>query len=228
VDALQQESGIEVDGHNYNPKMLAAKEKLLERFRARAPHPAAEGERRRLPPGQHLTSGFPVLDLGARPEIDRSAWKLRVTGLVDQPRFFSWEAFRALPRVNQLADFHCVTSWSRFDVRWGGVPFRALAQAVGIRPEARFVIAYSSDGYTTNLPLADCLREEVLLADELDGAPLPIEHGGPVRLVVPRLYGWKSAKFLRGFRLAAADEPGFWEARGYHNYGDPWREQRYR
>lgn len=216
---------------HYNPKMLAAKERLLERFRARAaqsdggPEPS---EHRRLPPGQHLVSGFPVLDLGVRPAIDLATWKLKLTGLVREPWFFSWEAFRDLPRAQQTSDFHCVTSWSRFDLRWGGVPFRAVAERAGVPPEARFVIASCGDGYTTNLPLIDCLHADVLLADELEGRPLPLEHGGPVRLLVPHLYGWKSAKFLRGLHFVAEDEPGFWEVRGYHHYGDPWREQRYR
>lgn len=212
----------------YNPKMLNAKERLLERLRSRAPQPVPDGaERPRLPPGQFLSSGFRVLDLGVRPPIDLATWKLKVTGRVERPWFFGWEEFRALPHVRRKADFHCVTRWSRFDLGWGGVPFRVIAERVGLRPEARFVVAECGDGYTTNLPLADCLREEVLLADELEGQPLSLEHGGPVRLVVPHLYGWKSAKFLRGLFFSEVDQPGFWETRGYHNQGDPWREQRY-
>jgi DMSO/TMAO reductase YedYZ molybdopterin-dependent catalytic subunit len=215
----------------YNAKMLAAKEKLLERFRARAAGPTLDppdgAGRPRLPRGQHLVSGFPVLDLGVRPAIDLATWKLKVTGQVREPWFFTWEQFRALPRARQQSDFHCVTSWSRYDLRWAGVPFRALAERVGVLPAARFVIAACGDGYTTNLPLADCLRDDTLLADELDGQPLPLEHGGPVRLLVPHLYAWKSAKFLRALHFATEDQPGFWEARGYHHYGDPWREQRY-
>jgi DMSO/TMAO reductase YedYZ molybdopterin-dependent catalytic subunit len=213
---------------SYNPKMLSAKEKLLERLRSRAPQPEAEeGERPRLPPGQHLTRGFPVLDLGVRPPIDYTTWRLEVTGAVEQPWFFSWEEFRTLPRVELVRDFHCVTTWSRFDLRWSGVPFREIAGRAGLRPAARFVIASGGEGYVTNLPLADCMREDVLLADELEGEPLSLEHGGPVRLLVPHLYAWKSCKFLRGLRFSEKDEPGFWETRGYHNYGDPWREQRY-
>jgi DMSO/TMAO reductase YedYZ molybdopterin-dependent catalytic subunit len=216
-----------VSESQYNPKMLSAKEKLLERFRARAPQPESEAERHRLPSGQHLTSGFPVLDLGVRPPIDLATWSLEVTGEVENPLSFSWEEFQALPRIRQVRDFHCVTTWSKYDVRWGGVPFRALAERAGIKPSAHFVIASGGEGYTTNIPLEDCMREDVILADELDGKPLPLEHGGPVRLLVPHLYAWKSAKFLRGLRLAEKDEPGFWEVRGYHNHGDPWREQRY-
>jgi DMSO/TMAO reductase YedYZ molybdopterin-dependent catalytic subunit len=210
----------------FNPKMLSAKEKLLEKFRAQAPR-VDEDEERRLPPGQHLTKGFPVLDLGVRPLIDLEQWTLEVTGEVDTPLRLNWKQFRELPRVQQTSDFHCVTTWSKYDVRWSGVSFRSLAARAGLKPEAKFVIAEGGEGYTTNIPLADCLREDVLLADVLDGQPLPLEHGGPVRLIVPHLYAWKSAKFLRALRFLPSDEPGFWETRGYHSYGDPWREQRY-
>jgi DMSO/TMAO reductase YedYZ molybdopterin-dependent catalytic subunit len=210
----------------YNPKMLSAKEKLLKRFRAQAASKSPV-EHERLPPGQHLTRGFPVLDLGVRPPIDLSTWTLAVAGEVERPLTLSWEEFRDLPHVREVRDFHCVTTWSRYDVRWGGVPFRKLAEIAGVKPEAHFVIAKGGEGYTTDLPLEDCLREDVLLADGLDGKPLPLEHGGPVRLVVPHLYGWKSAKFLRGIWFTQKDEPGFWEVRGYHNHGDPWREQRH-
>ncbi len=212
---------------NYNPKMLAAKEKLLERFRSQAPPRESEIEGQRLPPGQHLTSGFPVLDLGVRPPVNLETWSLDVTGEVATPLRLSWEEFRALPRSREVRDFHCVTTWSKYDVRWGGVLFRVIAERAGLKPSAQFVIATGGEGYTTNLPLEDCMRDDVILADELDGKPLPLEHGGPVRLVVPHLYAWKSAKFLCGLRFSAKDEPGFWEVRGYHNYGDPWRQQRY-
>lgn len=212
---------------DFNPKMLSAKEKLLERFRSQAEREHDAEEWRRLPPGQHLTRGFPVLDLGVRPPIDLEGWTLEVTGEVETPLRLNWNEFRDLPRVEQVSDFHCVTTWSKYDVRWSGVPFLAIAERAGLKPSARFVIAQGGEGYTTNIPLADCLREDVLLADELDGQPLPLEHGGPVRLIVPHLYAWKSAKFLRALRFAEIDEPGFWEVRGYHNTGDPWREQRY-
>jgi DMSO/TMAO reductase YedYZ molybdopterin-dependent catalytic subunit len=216
-----------VSENQYNPKMLSAKEKLLERFRARAPQPESETSRLRLPPGQHLTSGFPVLDLGVRPSIDLTKWSLEVTGEVEKPLRFTWEEFRSLPRIQLVRDFHCVTTWSKYDVRWAGVPFRELSERAEIKPTAHFVVASGGEGYTTNIPLEDCLRDDVILADELEGKPLPLEHGGPVRLLVPHLYAWKSAKFLRGLHLTERDKPGFWEVRGYHNYGDPWREQRY-
>jgi len=216
-----------VSDNEYNPKMLSAKEKLLEKFRAQTQAQIKTEEWDRLPPGQHLTRGFPVLDLGVRPPIDLKHWRLELTGKVKTPLSLCWDEYRALPRASQVSDFHCVTTWSKFDVRWGGVLFQVIAERAGATPEARFVIAQGAEGYTTNIPLEDCLREDVLLADELDGHPLPLEHGGPVRLVVPHLYAWKSAKFLRGLRFSAVDEPGFWEARGYHSYGDPWRQQRY-
>jgi DMSO/TMAO reductase YedYZ molybdopterin-dependent catalytic subunit len=213
--------------NEYNPKMIAAKQKLLERFRGRPEQTEPEGERPRLPPGQHLTRGFPVLDLGVRPPIHLASWTLEVDGVVETPLRLTWEEFRALPRVELVRDFHCVTTWSRYDVRWAGVSFRVIAERAGVKAAAKFVVARGGEGYTTNIPLEDCLRDDVLLADELEGEPLPLEHGGPVRLLVPHLYGWKSCKFLRGLRFTARDEPGYWEVRGYHNYGDPWREQRY-
>jgi DMSO/TMAO reductase YedYZ molybdopterin-dependent catalytic subunit len=216
-----------VSDSQFNPKMIAAKEKLLERFRARGAHPVAEGERPRLPPGQHRTSGFPVLDLGVRPPIDLATWSLEVFGEVETPLRLSWDEFRALPRLELVRDFHCVTTWSKYDVRWSGVPFRTIVERVGLKPSAHFVVAHGGEGYTTNIPLEDCLHDDVILADELDGQPLPLEHGGPVRLLVPHLYAWKSAKFLRRLQLTERDEPGYWEVRGYHRYGDPWREQRY-
>jgi DMSO/TMAO reductase YedYZ molybdopterin-dependent catalytic subunit len=207
--------------------MLSAKEKLLERFRAQAQEQHDREEHHRLPPGQHLTSGFPVLDLGVQPPIDLTTWTLAVTGEVQSPLRLSWEEFRALPHVEQIRDFHCVTTWSKYDVHWRGVPFRMIAERARLKETAHYVVAAGGEGYTTNIPLEDCLRDDVILADELDGQPLPLAHGGPVRLLVPHLYAWKSAKFLRALRFTEKDEPGFWEVRGYHNYGDPWRQQRY-
>ncbi|MFC1525747.1 sulfite oxidase-like oxidoreductase, partial [Candidatus Latescibacterota bacterium] len=182
----------------------------------------------RLPPGQHLTKGFPVLDLGVRPEFDDQGWRFEVTGEVANAIDVDWAGFRSLlPQVEQISDFHCVTTWSKLDVRWGGLSFADLAALVEPADGVRHVIMHCADGYTTNLPLADLLDEGVILACELDGQPLPLEHGGPMRLVVPKLYAWKSAKFLRKLVFQREDEPGFWEARGYHNRGDPWSEERY-
>ena len=213
---------------DYNPKMLAAKEKLLQRFKSqgRAPRRAPADER--LPPGQHLTSGFPVLDLGVRPRFHPKRWRFAVEGAVERPLDVDWEEFIGLAAKSlRRSDFHCVTTWSKFDVDWAGIALVQLLALVQPAESARYVIVHCADGYTTNLPLADCLDEDVLLAYELFGEPLPREHGGPMRLVVPKLYAWKSAKFVSKLVLSEKDEPGFWEQRGYHNRGDPWREERH-
>jgi DMSO/TMAO reductase YedYZ molybdopterin-dependent catalytic subunit len=184
----------------------------------------------RLPPGQYATQRFPVLHEGGVPDYapDRSDWSLAVTGLVAQPRVLSWEELRALPVTDTVVDIHCVTKWSKFDTRWRGVRVRdVLAAAGGALPAATHVLEHAEGGYTTNVPLADVLGDDALVAWEFDGAPLEPEHGGPVRLVVPHLYFWKSAKWLRGLELLDHDELGFWERNGYHAYGDPFREQRF-
>ena len=184
-------------------------------------------EEDRLPPGQHLVKNWPVLDLGIEPAIALGTWRLDIDGAVETPMALNWDAFTALPQVASTSDIHCVTSWSRYDNHWAGVSTQELAAHVGIRPDAHFAILTSHDGYTTNLALADFLSEDALLAHSWEGAPLTAEHGGPMRLVVPHLYFWKSPKWLRRIEFATADHPGFWEVRGYHNHGDPWREQRY-
>lgn len=206
-----------------NQKMLRAKERLLDKFK-RAGRRAGSG---RLPPGQHLVQGFPVLDLGIQPQFDPERWRFRVEGLVERPLEFTWPEFTALPRSEQVSDFHCVTTWSKYDVRWGGVKFSVIVERARPRPEATHVILECNDGYTTNLPLAELGGDDILLADTLEGAPLPIEHGGPLRMIVPHLYAWKSAKFLTRVVFQAHDTPGFWETRGYHNHADPWKEERY-
>lgn len=206
--------------------VLRNKARLLEKFKARGAHPATTRER--LPPGQHAVTNFPVLDLGIHPPFDPSTWRLVVEGEVERPLTLTWDEFSALPHVEQTADFHCVTTWSQYDVRWGGVPLRALLEQAGPTARAAYVIQESADGYTTNLPLRHLRGDDVLLADTLEGRPLPIEHGGPMRLVVPHLYGWKSAKFLTRLCFQEHDTPGFWEARGYHDVGDPWAEERFR
>ena len=211
----------------YNEKMLAAKVRLLERFKKQAPR-QADPNRDRLPPGQHITKGFPVLDLGVKPKFDRATWRFKVEGEVEEPLDLSWHEFQALPHAKKISDFHCVTTWSKYDVDWDGVKFVDIAALALPTAAARYVIAHGFDDYTTNIPLADCLDDDVILADRLDGQPLPLQHGGPMRLVVPALYAWKSAKFLHKLVFVAADEPGFWEERGYHDRGDPWQEQRYR
>jgi len=181
----------------------------------------------RLPPGQYYTERYPVLHVGDVPQLDPAVWTLRVFGLVDAERTFSWDALHALPVADVTVDIHCVTKWSKFDMRWQGVRVRDVLDAVGVQPGATHVVQHAEYGYTTNTPLAEVLADEALLAWQVDGEPLPTEHGGPLRMVIPRLYFWKSAKWLRGLELLDHDQPGFWEQNGYHNVGDPWREQRY-
>jgi len=181
----------------------------------------------RLPPGQYFTERFPVLHVGDVPAIDPAAWDLSISGLVAQPRRFTFEELRSLPTVDVVTDIHCVTKWSKFDTRWTGVRFRDLLAQVAPAPEARFVVEHAEFGYTTNLPLADLMGDDTLVAWGYDGQPIEPVHGGPVRMVVPARYFWKSAKWLRGIELVADDQPGFWERNGYHNVGDPWREERF-
>jgi len=182
----------------------------------------------RIPPGQSRTRKWPVLDASGTPQIPDN-WKLEVFGLVERPLAFTREEFRELPRVKVFADFHCVTQWSRLGNLWEGVSTRYLLEQAGIRPEAKFVILHGYDrGWTTNLPLADFLSEDALLTDTHDGQPISPDHGGPVRAMVPQLYAWKSAKWLKGIELSDVDHPGYWERGGYHLLGDPWREQRFR
>jgi DMSO/TMAO reductase YedYZ molybdopterin-dependent catalytic subunit len=187
----------------------------------------ARPESERLPPGQHLVRDWPVLDLGEHPEISHDDWRLTIDGAVERPTVWSWETFLSQPQTTSMSDIHCVTTWSRFDNHWTGVATRDLLEAVAPRPEARFVVLHSYDDYTTNLTLEDFASPDALLAYSWEGAPLTREHGGPVRLIVPRLYFWKSAKWLQRIELSACDEPGLWEVNGYHNRGDPWQEQRY-
>jgi DMSO/TMAO reductase YedYZ molybdopterin-dependent catalytic subunit len=177
----------------------------------------------RVPPGQSRTRKWPVLHASSVPRIDRSRWRLDVFGLVAQPLSLTWEEFQALPRVRVFADFHCVTRWSRLGNLWEGVSVNELMSRAGVKPEARFVLPGGYDGgWTTNLSLADFLADDALVADIHDGQPLDPDHGGPARLIVPRLYAWKSAKWLRSLELTAADRPGYWERGGYHNHADPW------
>jgi DMSO/TMAO reductase YedYZ molybdopterin-dependent catalytic subunit len=183
----------------------------------------------RIPPGQSRTTKWPVLDASGPPRIDLGKWKFQVAGLVAAPIEWNWEEFQKLPRVKVMADFHCVTKWSRLDNLWEGVSTRELVgRAGGALPEARYVLICGHDsGWTTNLPLKDFLGEDALVALFHDGEPLALEHGGPARLVIPRLYAWKSAKWAAGVELLDRDRAGFWEKNGYHMHGDPWQEERY-
>lgn len=183
--------------------------------------------RTRVPPGQYLTDKFPVLSFGPTLRFNPAKWDFRVFGLVEEPLTFSYEQFRALPQSTEVADFHCVTTWSQLDNRWEGVKVRDLMKLVKLKPEARYVIIHCDGGYTTNLPLGDFLDDDVMLAHRHDGADLHPDHGFPLRLVVPKLYGWKSAKWVRAIEFTDVDRRGFWEVRGYHNHADPWTEERY-
>jgi DMSO/TMAO reductase YedYZ molybdopterin-dependent catalytic subunit len=185
----------------------------------------ADVDASRIPPGQYLTDDFPVLSAGPTPHTPLASWDFSVTGAVDEPRRWTWDEFQALPSEEIVRDIHCVTKWSKLDTTWKGVAVDTLLD--GVDSSAEYVTAWSDGGYTTNLPLEDLLDGKAWVAFEYDDEPLDPEHGGPARLLVPHLYFWKSAKWVRGLELKLEDEPGFWETYGYHNYGDPWREQRY-
>ena len=179
----------------------------------------------RIPPGQYVTPDFPVLSAGPTPHTSLANWTFTVRGAVDKPISWTWDDFRALPTETVTVDIHCVTKWSKLDTSWTGVSLDTLLK--GVQTSADYVLAFSDGGYTTNLPLDDITGGKAWVAYQYNGEPLVPEHGGPARLLVPHLYFWKSAKWVRGLELRDDDEPGFWETYGYHNYGDPWKEQRY-
>ena len=196
-------------------------------FISRAFHgrPRDEASAGRLPPGQYRVSDFPVLSAGPTPRTPLTDWSFSITGEIDQPRRWTWDELRRLPTETITQDIHCVTKWSKLDTSWEGVSVDTLLE--GVETSAEYVMAFSDGGYTTNLPLADVTDGKAWVAFAFGGAALEPEHGGPARLLVPHLYFWKSAKWVRGLRLTAEDSPGFWETYGYHMYGDPWLEQRY-
>jgi len=181
----------------------------------------------RLPPGQVLTTKWPVLHYGLVPEVDTARWTFEVSGVVERPFSITWDELLTLPRTTVRCDIHCVTTWSRFDNAFEGVPVRALLQRAGVGPAAQFCLVHAEQDFTTNLPLVDLDRPDNLIALKHDGDWLTPEHGGPARLLVPHLYFWKSAKWVRGLELLEHDIPGFWEQNGYHMHGDPWTEERY-
>ena len=183
--------------------------------------------RDRLPPGQKLVRDWPVLDLGAEPEVTPQRFRLDIDGAVARPIGFSLDEFMALPQEDSVSDIHCVTQWSRYDNRWRGVAARTLVELVQPREEARHLVFHSYDGYATNVRLDQFDQPDVFLVHSWDGKPLERAHGGPVRVLMPRLYFWKSAKWLRRIEFSVADKPGFWERNGYHNNADPWLEERY-
>jgi DMSO/TMAO reductase YedYZ molybdopterin-dependent catalytic subunit len=181
----------------------------------------------RLPPGQSLTLKWPVLHYGSVPRFDSERWNFRVYGLVQTPLQLNWREFGQLPRTSYVSDFHCVTRWSRLDNRWTGVAMKEILRRATPDSRATHVLVHAEEGYTSNVPLSDLDRDEVLLATHHDGEPLTADHGFPVRLIVPHLYGWKSVKWARGLEFLDRDQAGFWEQNGYHMYGDPWKEQRF-
>jgi DMSO/TMAO reductase YedYZ molybdopterin-dependent catalytic subunit len=187
----------------------------------------ADPAHERLPPGQRLVKDWPVLDLGVQPDVPARKFRLDIDGMVRRPISMTLDDFMALPQAESVSDMHCVTQWSRYDNRWKGVSARTLLAMVEPKDEARHVVFHSHDGYTTNVRLDQFDQPDVFLVHQWDGAPISREHGGPVRLLIPRLYLWKSAKWVRRIELTGADRPGFWEVRGYHNNGDPWTEERY-
>jgi DMSO/TMAO reductase YedYZ molybdopterin-dependent catalytic subunit len=182
---------------------------------------------KRIPPGQHAARDFPVLSAGPTPRTRLDQWTFTIEEMVREPVKWTWEEFLKLPAQEFVVDIHCVTKWTRLDTRWGGVSLDTLFEHVELDRNARYVTAFCDGGYTTNIPLPDLINSQAFVAYQYDGKPLAPEHGGPARLVVPKLYFWKSAKWVRGLRLMEKDKSGFWESLGYNNHGDPWKEERY-
>ncbi|MDA1188592.1 MAG: sulfite oxidase-like oxidoreductase [Chloroflexi bacterium] len=179
------------------------------------------------PPGQYLTKKFPVLTFGPTPKIDLKDWKFKVSGLVEKEFELDWKQFTGLPKLTLDAEFHCVTQWSKLENTWEGIAYRELVKLIKVKPEAKYAMVHCYGGYSTNVSLEVLDDDDVLFAYRHDGEDLPAEHGGPMRLVVPKRYGWKSAKWVNGIEFMEKDKPGFWEARGYHMEGDPWKEERF-
>jgi len=208
-----------------NERFIAAKERIARKL---AGHPRTlPRSHDRLPPGQHLVKNFPVLDLGVRPGIATDQWQLKIGGLVENPVTLDWQQFMALPQMSDVSDFHCVTTWSQYDMKFTGVAFVTLAEMVRPKPEAKFVLFRSYDGYSTNNPLDVCLDDDVLIAHSWNDQPLDEDHGGPARVIIPKRYAWKGAKFIHEIEFAVRDQKGFWEVRGYSNTADPWNEERF-
>ena len=208
---------------NVNDRMIKTKEAWAREKRGAGERPSYD----RLPQGQHLRTTWPVLDLGHKPEVALADWGLTIKGFVANPVTWTWEDFLAQPQVMSVSDFHCVTTWSTFDNRWEGVSFRRVMEVLRPLSLARFVLFTAYDGYTTNLPLGACDDEDVLLAHTWNGKPLTIEHGGPVRVIVPKRYAWKGAKWVKEITFSDRDQKGYWEVRGYSNSALPWENDRY-
>ncbi|MGE4064867.1 MAG: sulfite oxidase-like oxidoreductase [Rhodospirillaceae bacterium] len=215
----------EPDPQGVKEKLVRTKEQWAKAGRGLTGTTAAHDERR--PPGQRVTEDWPVLDLGIQPNVSQSEWSLTVGGQIANPVRWDWLTLMSQPQVALVNDIHCVTTWSRYDNEWKGVAMKTLLAQVKPLPGAKYLMLKSYDGYSTNVPLADVDRDDVLIAHTWQGKPLERDHGGPVRLVIPHLYFWKSAKWLRHITFMDQDQPGYWEARGYHMRGDPWREERY-
>ena len=198
---------------------------MLDRLLGRTERDPAIADR--IPPGQYRTEKFPVLHYGSVPKTDLATWDFRVWGEVESPFTLTWDEFKSLPRKKVGTDIHCVTRWSKLDTEWEGVPIQEILQRAQLRPSARFVVAHAEQGYTANLPLEVLDDDDVLLADTFGGEPLELEHGWPLRLLVPKKYFWKSAKWIRGLEFIAQDRLGFWERYGYNNSADPWKEERF-
>lgn len=208
-----------------NENYIAAKERWAQKMAGKEKRTVRSENR--LPPGQHLVHNFPVLDLGIRPEIPLATWSLKIGGHVENPMTLNWEQFLALPQFKDVSDFHCVTTWSMYDMEFEGVAFFTLADLVKPRASAKFVFFKSYDGYSTNNPLAACLDDDVMIAHKWRGEPLAKEHGGPARVILPKRYAWKGAKFIREITFLDRDILGFWETRGYSNTADPFTDDRF-
>ena len=204
---------------------IAAKERWAAKMAGKTTREVRSTDR--LPPGQRLVNNFPVLDLGLQPEVPLEQWELHIHGLVDNPVKLKWDQFMALPQFKDVSDFHCVTTWSQFDMEWEGVAFFTLVDLVRPKPEASHVFFKSYDGYSTNNALDVCLDDDVLIAHKWNGKPLSTEHGGPARVIIPKRYAWKGAKFIREITFLDRDIRGFWELRSYSNTADPWTEDRF-
>lgn len=215
---------------NLNESYIKSKEKLAQLFGQNKKSEFEESNNKqinRLPPGQRLVNNFPVLDLGIQPMFFENKYRFEVTGLVENPISLTWEEFKKLPKSEITADFHCVTKWSKFDVKWGGVMMKDLLAIVKPKSNAKFIMQYGLDSYTTNVPIESIQADNVILAYELNGEPLPKEHGSPLRMIIPDLYAWKGSKFLTKIEFIEKDKLGFWEVRGYSNKANPWKEERY-
>ena len=212
---------------NTNDRLIKAKQEWARKKRGVEAQEYSPGEDERLPPGQHLVDNWPVLATGYKPEISLSEWTLTIGGFVTTPLSWTWNDFTAQPALETVSDFHCVTSWTRLDNEWKGVSFKRIVELVKPLSLAKFVLFKSYDDYTTNVPLDVCNDDDVLLASHWNGKPLTRDHGGPVRLIIPKLYAWKGAKWVKEITFSDRDIKGFWEIRGYSNTAKPWENDRY-